>query len=115
MAYLVFPQYCGIRLGRKGVPDIHRGKSRVHNKNMYIVYIIQSQKDASYYTGRTDDIIDRLKRHNQGRSKYTRNKRPWKLVYTESFNTRSEAVKRENEIKRKKRKTYIEWLIKNRK
>ena len=92
------PQYCGKVRGLK---------------NMHKLYIIQSLEDSSYYIGQTDNLDDRLKRHNQGRSKATKNKRPWKLVYTEEFETRSEAMKREYEIKRKKRKSYIEWLIKN--
>ncbi len=81
----------------------------------YIVYILQSHKDGSYYTGHTEDIFIRLEDHNRGRSKYTRNKIPWELVYKESFETRSAAMKREYEIKRKKRKGYIEWLISDKK
>jgi len=80
---------------------------------MFIVYIIQSQRDYSYYTGHTNDINDRLERHNQGRNKYTKSKVPWILVYKEEYKTKSEATKREYEIKKKKSKKYIEWLIQN--
>jgi putative endonuclease len=62
---------------------------------MYFVYILQSEQDGSFYTGQTADIEDRLRRHNEGRSKYTSLKRPWKLVYFEKFNTRAEASQRE--------------------
>jgi len=79
----------------------------------YFVYIIQSARDSSYYIGSTQDLEERLSRHNQGRSKYTKNKRPWKLVYSEKFSDRSSAVKRENQIKRQKRKEFIEKLFKN--
>jgi len=82
---------------------------------MYTVYIIQSLVDDSYYVGQTNDVEDRIERHNLGKSNYTRKKIPWELVYTEEFETRSEAMKREKEIKNKKRKSYIEWLIKNKK
>jgi len=78
---------------------------------MYFVYILQSEKDGSFYTGQTADVEDRLRRHNEGRSKYTSSKRPWKLVYLEEFKTRAEAVQREQKIKAKKRKSYIEYLI----
>ncbi len=78
---------------------------------MYYVYIIQSLVDYSYYVGHTNDLDKRLDEHNKGKSKYTRHKVPWKLVYQEIFKTRGEAMKRENEIKRKKRKSYIEWII----
>ena len=79
----------------------------------YYVYIIESLKDGSYYIGSTNNLDDRIERHNQGRSKYTKTKRPWKLVYSEKFSDRSSAVKRENQIKRQKRKGFIEKLVKN--
>ena len=77
----------------------------------FCVYIIQSDLDESYYIGSTQEIGERLERHNQGRSKYTKAKRPWKLLYTEEFVDRPAALKRENEIKRRKSKDYIESLI----
>ena len=77
----------------------------------YYIYILQSLKDGSYYIGSTQDLEERLERHNQGRSKYTKMKRPWKLVYFEERPDRSAAVIRENEIKRHKRKAQIIKLI----
>jgi putative endonuclease len=77
----------------------------------YYVYILQSLKDGSYYVGSTQDVGARLGRHNQGRSKYTKAKRPWKLIYEEAFASRVEAVRRESEIKSKKRVSYIENLV----
>jgi len=75
----------------------------------YWVYILQSEKDGSYYIGYTSDIEERLKRHNERRSRYTRSKAPWKLIYQEVFTTRSEAMKREQETKRKKNRPYIDY------
>ena len=80
---------------------------------MYFVYIIQSQRDGSYYVGHTNNLTDRLNRHNQGKSKYTKTKTPWHLMYVEEFGSRSDATKRESEIKRKKSKNYIDLLIRN--
>ncbi len=80
---------------------------------MYFVYIIKSQKDDSYYIGSTENLEDRLTRHNQSRSKYTKAKIPWKLAYSEVYKTRSEAMYREYEIKKQKSRKYIENLIKN--
>ncbi len=77
----------------------------------YCLYIIYSIKWDQFYVGQTDDLKDRIKRHNEGRSKATRGGEPWRLEYTEDFTTRSEAMKREYEIKRKKSRRYIEWLI----
>ena len=67
--------------------------------------------DGSYYVGSTQDLHPRLERHNEGRSKYTKAKRPWELVYTEEFPDRSSAVKRESEIKGRKRRAFIEELV----
>ena len=77
----------------------------------FYVYIIQSEFDGSYYIGSTNNLTDRIERHNQGRSKYTKPKRPWQLVYCEEFPSRSNAQKRENEIKRRKSKDFIENLV----
>ena len=77
----------------------------------YFVYIIRSELDGSYYIGSTQDLDARLRRHNQGRSKYTKAKRPWELVYFEKHPYRSSAIKRENQIKRRKKKGYIEKLV----
>ena len=64
-----------------------------------------------YYTGSCEDIFIRLERHNSGRNISTKAGTPWILKYTEEFATRSEAVTRELEIKKKKSRKYIEWLI----
>ncbi len=77
----------------------------------YHVYILQSSVDGGYYVGSTRDLNERLERHNQGRSKYTKSKRPWQMVYYEEYPDRSSATKREYEIKGKKRKTFIDQLV----
>jgi len=78
---------------------------------VYYLYIIQSDKDGSFYIGTTQNVDARILRHNQGRSKYTRTKRPWNLVYVEDYPDRSSAMKREYAIKRRKSKDYIAKLI----
>ena len=77
----------------------------------YYLYIIQSEKDDSFYIGTTQNLKERVLRHNQGRSKYTRTKRPWKLVFNEEHPDRSSAMKKEYAIKRQKRKDFIESLV----
>lgn len=52
-----------------------------------------------YYVDQTSNLEDRIKRHNQGRRKYTKSGIPWKLVYKEGFESRSEAKERQNELK----------------
>jgi len=77
----------------------------------YCVYILRSEKDGSFYIGHTADLEERLKRHNHGKSLYTKAKVPWKLIYQEDFCSRSEAMQREREIKEKENRTYIGYLV----
>ena len=78
---------------------------------MYHVYILQSELTQKFYIGSTGNITDRMERHNNGRSKATKTGIPWKLVYSEEFTTRSEAIGREMEIKSWKSHTRIMALI----
>lgn len=64
--------------------------------------------DGSLYTGWTNDIEKRLRMHNEGRgAKYTRGRRPVELFYTERFSTKEEAMSRESEIKKLRRKDKL--------
>ena len=78
---------------------------------LFTVYILYSDLLDQYYIGHTADIDDRLYRHVNSGSKSTQKTNDWRIVYTELFQSKSEAVKREFEIKRKKSRKYIEWLI----
>ena len=78
---------------------------------MHYVYIIQAGANGSYYVGSTHNVKERLKRHNEGRSPYTKSKENWQIVYVEEFETSSEAIAREKEIKSKKSRKYIEYLV----
>ena len=77
----------------------------------YYVYILKSLVTDKFYVGSTQDLEARLIRHNEGRSKFTKPFRPWKIVHTERFETRSEATKRERTIKNRKSSAYIESLV----
>jgi len=77
----------------------------------YFIYILQSEKDGTYYIGHTADLKARLRRHNQGRSTYSRNKAPWTLLYKEVLNSKAEAMNRERDIKGKKSRQYIDYLV----
>lgn len=67
----------------------------------WFVYIVECS-DNTLYTGITTNLSRRLKEHNSTKkgAKYTRNRRPVKVVYQEEFNTRSKASIREAEIKK---------------
>jgi len=64
------------------------------------IYIIKC-KDESLYTGWTNDLEARILAHNEGRgAKYTKGRGPVELLYTEEFDTKEEAMKREFAIKK---------------
>ncbi|MBA7601973.1 hypothetical protein ES703_50683 [subsurface metagenome] len=65
----------------------------------YFVYMLRSLKDGKFYTGHTANIRNRLAQHNKGRVHSTKVRRPFELVYWESFRTRSEAMRRERQLK----------------
>lgn len=67
----------------------------------YFVYILLC-KDGTLYTGSTNDIEKRVHTHNTSKTgaKYTKSRRPVKLVYSEEFENKSEALKREAAIKK---------------
>ena len=66
---------------------------------MYYIYILRC-KDKSLYTGITTDVERRFKEHRAGTGgRYTRSHKPEKILYREEVATRSDALKREAEIK----------------
>ncbi|MBE0572264.1 MAG: GIY-YIG nuclease family protein [Ignavibacteriaceae bacterium] len=66
---------------------------------MYFVYIIKSLVTIRYYIGSTENLDRRLSYHNSGKVKSTKAYKPWKLVHMERFDTKSDAIKRERQIK----------------
>ena len=66
---------------------------------MYYVYILKSMKDAKYYIGTTGDLDSWIAYHNAGRQRSTRNRIPLELVYSEVHMDKTEALKREKQIK----------------
>ncbi|MCF6205707.1 MAG: GIY-YIG nuclease family protein [Sulfurovum sp.] len=69
---------------------------------MYYVYMLECA-DGTLYTGIATDVKRRVEEHNHSDkgAKYTRSRRPVKLVYQEAFEDRSSASKREYHIKKK--------------
>lgn len=67
---------------------------------MNYVYILKC-KDNTLYTGYTNDIEKRLKAHNEGKgAKYTKGRRPCKLMYYEEYESKNEALSREHQVKK---------------
>ena len=79
---------------------------------MYIVYILYSINKDRYYIGFTgDEIQERLRKHNSNHKGFTGKVADWRIVYTESFIQKNEAMKRELQIKKWKSRKLIEKLI----
>ena len=91
-------------------PDRNREGRRCSFMSHY-VYIIQSQKNNRFYIGQTNNINNRLKRHNNRESLATKYGIPWRLIHLEKFDNRSEAIKREKYLKSLKNRNYLKSLI----
>lgn len=66
---------------------------------MFYVYILQSQKDKSYYTGITENLSERLKSHNWHTVKTTKSKTPYEIVWFCAFIDKNKAVDFEKYLK----------------
>ena len=81
----------------------------------WFVYIVQCA-DGSLYTGITKDMARRCQQHNAGTaSRYTRSRRPVKLIYQESHPDQSSALKREAAIKAMDRRGKLAMIQKRKK
>lgn len=70
----------------------------------WFLYILEC-KDGTFYTGITNDLIRRTEKHNTGKgARYTKTRRPVKLLYYEICTNRSQALIREYEVKSLSRK-----------
>ena len=80
-----------------------RENGQRYNQRVHFVYIVQCV-DGTLYTGYAVDLDRRIDAHNAGRgAKYTSGRRPVSLVYSESFRSKSDALKREHALKRRTR------------
>ncbi len=76
----------------------------------HFVYIIQSEISGIYYKGYTAYPDLRLQEHNEGKSRFTSGKGPWRMVFLERLPDKTAALKREKRLK-KANSEYIKWLI----
>ncbi len=78
----------------------------------FYVYIIYSESHDKYYIGQTNDITDRIKRHNNGHEKFTSLYLPWLLKCSIEKSTRSEAMLLESKLKNLNRQKLIKFIEK---
>jgi len=82
---------------------------------MFNVYVLYSPSYNKIYIGFTSDLENRLRSHNMFASKgWTIKFRPWEILFTENFETKTEAMKREKQLKSAKGRNYIWQVVKNR-
>ena len=83
----------------------------VNKRNdVFYIYILKCGDDT-LYTGYTNHLEQRITQHNEGKgAKYTRGRLPVALVYFEEYQTKSEAMKREYEIKQLSREEKIKLI-----
>ena len=77
----------------------------------YYVYILQSQSTDRYYCGHTNDLLHRLKQHNDPDYRSSRTtkiiKGPWEIVWSLECVTRAKAMKQEKAIKKRGINRYL--------
>ena len=67
---------------------------------MFTVYILYSEKFNKIYIGYTSNLTERILSHNElGTKGWTIRYRPWKIIYTEEYNTKTEVLHREKNLK----------------
>ena len=78
---------------------------------MHYIYILYSEVLDRYYIGATKDISKRVEKHLQSKKGFTSRAKDWELKYSEVFDEKSEALKRERQIKSWKSRKLIEELM----
>jgi putative endonuclease len=80
---------------------------------MFYVYLLHSIADDGFYIGYTTDLRRRLIEHEQGGSLATRHRRPWKLIYYETYTEREDVEKREQYLKSGARRRLLRYQLKH--
>ena len=76
----------------------------------FFVYILRNPQ-GRYYIGQTSNLSLRIQRHNEGKVFWTKSRGPWEIVYSQSLQTRSEAMTEEKRLKALKSTSALEKLI----
>ena len=79
---------------------------------MYYVYILYSEPFDKFYIGQTNDIVDRIKRHNAGSESYTKRYTPWVIKWSTQKPTRAEAMALEKKLKNLSKKRLLIFMEK---
>jgi putative endonuclease len=77
---------------------------------MYFVYILKNEFGWTY-VGQTNNLEDRLRRHNSGLVRSTKSRIPLKIVHQEIFETRSQSMKKEKDLKGGQGREWIKKML----
>ncbi len=79
---------------------------------MFTVYALYSKSYNKIYIGMTSNFHERFKSHNElGRKGWTKNFRPWIIIYKEEYPDKPAALKREKQLKNSAGRSFIRSLI----
>ena len=78
---------------------------------MWYVYVLRSLKNGRHYVGMSQDVSRRLKEHNDGRTRSTKSRKPFEIVYTEECENREAARKRERYFKSGAGRRYLDKIL----
>ncbi len=86
-------------------------EGEIMSEEQYYVYILYSESGDRYYKGMSQNPERRLDFHNTRERGYTSRYRPWKLVYTKGFQSKTDALAAERKVKGWRNRVMIERLI----
>ena len=78
---------------------------------MFYVYVLKSEKTGRRYVGSCEALDERLRRHNAGAVNATKHGVPWRLLHTEGFSTRVEAITKERYYKTGRGRDELDQLV----
>jgi len=79
---------------------------------MFYTYVLRSKKSGNLYTGYTNDLRKRFKEHVNGKSKYTKGRGPFEIIYYEACLSEADAKNRELYLKSGRGKVYLKKRLK---
>ena len=79
----------------------------------FTVYVLYSQQFTRLYKGYTSELNSRLKQHNSAKVRSTKHYIPWSVVYTEEFEFKADAIKREKYFKTAAGRRFLKTKLKD--
>ena len=81
-------------------------------RTFHYVYILKSTQSGNWYTGCTSDLRKRISQHNEGKSRYTKDRGPYEVIYYEASLNKTDAFARERYLKSGMGKRYVKNRLK---